>query len=523
MELSAQQARVESVKWDRFALACLRRGHWFWLSFFILSALALRLILVLTHPAYLGIDGGAYVLSALRVQGLDHTSVGFPRPPLAPGWLLVPFINSLGIDTGYKVFAATTSLLPLLPTYLLTRHLAGKGPALFAVAFLAVDISHMEMTVTGSLPLIGFTCIGLAIWAIIELSQGWSRLHFFTLVLSLGILPYINQTAAGMALYILPIFVLALFTLAHIEKGKGDAVPVQVNLIFFVLPAAALGLLIACGALPWYLANMPGNSELRYPGPLITFVQWHDPALWLHFPIAEVTAFLLWRSTKDYRLRSLALLLAVLGIVVLFLSYDEAVVNLLFRPRFFMALLVYPAIAYLLKNLWPFKWQQDKFYISAMAVVWLYLFMWWQPSTFLTDTGFKDQILPETKAALDIAKIERPGQAIITNAYSMSHWVAALNDVESPNTWSVEPSPYYKASDEQVRCLLGWVADCSPQLAAQSLNAGYILIDTRMPDEILADPVYGRISDDEWANLPDVPWLSLRYSKKTIQLWEVHS
>lgn len=508
----------------------------------MLAAASFRLFLALTHEPYLGIDGGAYVLSALEVLGRENTSVGFPRPPLAPGWLLAPFIHFLGIDAGYKLWTALFSLLPLLPVYLLARDLVSKSTAIFALGFMAVDLTTMEMMITGSLPLIGFSFMGLAIWCIIRLTERWSRLHFWLLAASIGILPYINQSAAGIAAYILPIFTIALFFLLPTDRGWNKC-----NIVFYVLPAAFLGVLIALGSLPWYLANLPGDSELRFPGPLIILVNWWDPAVGLHSPIAMGTAFLLWRSTKTpsygkvrtretvllppvivlspYILRAVAVVLAILGIVVLFLSFDEAVVNLLFRPRYFMAILVYPAIAYLLKGIWPMKGslRKDSAVVYPMVIVWLFLFLWGQTFVFEKQTFFKDMVFPETVEALDIAKVERPDQAIITNAYSLSHWVAALNQVESPNTWSLEPSPYYKESDRHVRCLLGWVDGCDAQASAQTLDAGYILIDERMPDEIWAGRVYGSPSEDEWANLYSVPWLRLRYSEGTVRLWEINT
>ena len=505
---------------DRFASPVFRIKHWQWVVLIVALTLALRLGLALPHEPYLGIDGGAYVLSALEVQGKNATSVGFPRPPLAPGWLLVPFIELWGIDFGYKVWAVLFSFLPFIPVYLLTRDLVNKSAAIFALAFFSVDMLQMEMMVTGSLPLIGFTCIGLAVWCVFRLSSSWSKLHFGLLAGSVGVLPYINQTAAGIGGIVLPLVTMALFILVRREKGQ-DAWPYQLNLIRYVLPAALIGGIIALGSLPWYLANAPGNSELRFPGTLLIFVNWFDPALLIQFPISVILVFATWKVTKDYRMRTIAVVISVLSVMILFLSYDEAVVNLLFRPRYFLPILVYPTIAFLLCRTFPLLPSLRKEWDVAvpMVAVWLFLFGWGQWYVFDNQVFFKDMVFPSTANALEISKAEHPQKAVITNSYSLSHWVAALNQVESPNTWSLEPSPYYKESDEHVRCLLGWVAGCQPEAAAAALNAGYILIDGRR--NIWAPPVYGAPTEDTWGNMPSVPWLRLRYAEGTLKLWEV--
>lgn len=496
--------------------------HYQWLTFFVATLLVLRLILSLTHPNYLGIDGGAYVLSALRVQGLDHTSVGFPRPLLAPGWLLVPFIKYLGIDAGYKIWTSVFSVLPLLPVYLLTRHLISKRAAIFAVAFFSVDMMQMEMMVTGSLPLIGFTCIGMALWAILNLTEyRFSHLHFWTLVASVGILPYINQTATGIAAILLPVATVSAFFFIHKEKGAGKAGPYQVNIVIYVLPAAFLGFLIALGALPWYLANTPGNPELRFPGPLITPIQLGDPA-WAQIAVSIGLIYLLLKHQMDYRMKVLTLLIGVLTFLMAFLSWDEAIINILYRSRYMIGLLFYPAVAYLMeRHIFPIlpDVRKEWMVVFPMGAMWLAL-LGMQVVAFHNQTMLKDMVKPATVEALAIARQNNPDKAIITNAYSLSHWVAALNQVESPNTWTLEPSPYYKTTDRNVRCLLGWVVGCDAQSATQALNASYILTDERWPSK-WEHPVWGSPERHPWDNLSQVPWLHLKFSGDGIKLWEI--
>lgn len=176
----------------------------------LLAALTLRLALTLSHEGFLGVDGGAYLLSRNDVLGHEPTGAWFPRPPLAPGWLLVPFTSLLGDDTGYKVWAALFATLPVIPVYLLARQHLSDRFALFAAGFAAVDLLWVEMMVTGALPLGGFALLGLAWWEMGELAERFSWKNAGILALSIGLIPWVNQTTAGLALIMLPAYWLAL-------------------------------------------------------------------------------------------------------------------------------------------------------------------------------------------------------------------------------------------------------------------------------------------------------------------------
>ena len=154
-------------------------------------------------------DGGAYLVGVNAVLGDEPTGAGFPRPPLAPGWLLVPFVNYLGMDVGYKVWSSLASVLPAIPIYLLARRIGSRStrrgvapspwPAVFASGFLLLDLLHAEMIVTGALPLIAFALLGMGWWAMGELSEEWSLTAAGVLVICLGLIPWVNQTTAGLA------------------------------------------------------------------------------------------------------------------------------------------------------------------------------------------------------------------------------------------------------------------------------------------------------------------------------------
>ncbi len=488
----------------------------------VAAAIILRLALVLSHGAHLGIDGGAYILSAMDVMGQDSTHVGFSRPPLAPGWLLTPFIEILGPNIGFKLWSVLFSLPAMLPVYLLTREIAGKPAALFALAFFSVDIMQMEMFVTGVLPLIGFALLGMALWAMLRLvsdSPRSKRSYFLLtalLALCLGVLPYVNQTAAGIGIIILPFtyFALMHFKASERKEFKG----LEVGDVFWgVTPGAIIGALLAIGAIPWYILNAPGNGELSFPGPLIHTVWINDPAI-IQTIIAFTLAWLALRDRPDYRVKTLVSILLFLGVLILFLSRDEALINIFFRSRYFMGFIFYPIVAWYLCRTWPLP-KFDPMVHTGMVVVFCALLVG-QVVVFNLQAGYKDMILPETARALEIPRQENPEVAIITNSYSLSHWVAALNQVESHNTWSLEPPAFYTETDSRVRCLLGWIPECDPSRAAEGLDAGYVLIDTRFPDFVRLPNIYGA-PEDTWGAMNTVPWLQLKYSKEGVRLWRI--
>lgn len=491
----------------------------------IAITLALRSTLMLTHGSYVGIDGGAYILSAMDVMGEKAVSVGFPRPPLAPGWTFVPFLEIWGADLGYRLWAIAASLPMLLPIYLLARDLVNKPAALFCLAFASVDLMLMEMMVDGALPLLAFTFLGLAIWAAIRLTGGWSRLHFLVLAASVGILPYVNQPVTGIAVVLTPALAVSLWW--HLRADERTAQR-RVNLLLHVLPALFLGVLIALPAAPWYLANMPGNAELRYPGPILFPVSPLDISPYQAVIVFAVCSLVYLRSKgpegqrPDYRIKAICVLAAVMALMALFISYDEGIINILFRARYGMALVVYPALGWLVCGGWPGKDWRREWNIPVMAGLVFLLLTAFYVKDFRDHTAIKDQVTPETVRALKIAKSEGAGKAIITDFYSLSHWVAALNGVESPNVWGLAPAPKHVKSDREVRCLLGWVDGCDYRAAAGALDAEYILIDHRFPDLKSGQRAYGAVEEmDPWGGLGDAPWLRLRYREGEVSLWEI--
>ncbi len=373
----------------------------------VLAALALRLAITLGHDGFLGVDGGAYLLSRNAVLGDEPTGAGFPRPPLAPGWLLVPFTELFGDDIGYKLWSVAASLLPVLPVYLLARRLEhGHSPALalFAAGFLSLDLLHAEMLVTGALPLIGFALLGMCWWAMGRLAERWSWRDAGVLAGCLGLIPWVNQTTAGLALITIPVYLAALIWYsrgavrltgtrsdrledsgrtfrrlsspslsraalssrasetatrrAHNPENRVQLPGPQPNKtrpaipeIARIAPPLLLGGAIALGALPWYMQVLPVTGLLNYPGPFIYLTHVYDSAWWqllLAWPLGIAMA---WKGPKDAPwFRALGVLTCLLGTLLVFLSTDETIINVFYRSRYLLALPFYVGISWVV---WP--------------------------------------------------------------------------------------------------------------------------------------------------------------------------
>ena len=100
--------------------------------------------------------------------------------------------------------------------------------------------------------------------------------------------------------------------------------------------------------------------------------------------------------------------------------------------------------------------------------------------------------------------------AIITNSFTMALWVAALNQVKSPHTWTTTPPPIFTETDLRVRCVLGWRPGCDAAAAIRDLGARWVLLEERFPYYNERAPGgYGSLNVEEpWEELPALPWLT---------------
>ena len=501
----------------------------------VLVSLALRLTLALTHDNYLGVDGGAYLLSRNAVLGDEPTGAGFPRPPLAPGWQLVPFTSVLGDDNGYKAWSAIAATFPLLAVYLISRRFLTPWQALLPVLFVSIDMLHAEMFVTGALPLQGFTLIGVAIWAMWRLADPrefqWRYVALLGTCIPLTV--YVNQTSAGLIAIALPAFMLFL---AATYRGSSLSLPQRVLAAPFTYLPMTIGMLIgglvALSALPWYLAIAPGSEILRYPGPWVYLTHWPDSA-WFQVAIAMPVAYWLVRYAEDYRIRALGCLVGTFGILLVFMSTDETIINIFYRSRYILAVFIYPAIAWMVfKYWWPglffllrgrlaFPRRAARAAPLAVALALVGLGGWEYVNSFHGQAQYSDMATEGTVAALEVADADQTGQGIVSNSFTLSLWVAALNRVESPHIWTWEPPRAYTETDRDVRCVLGWVSGCDWQASVAKLGVSHVLVDHRFPNYNDRAPGIYKAPPDQWEVTARAPWLELEFEQGTTKLWRI--
>ncbi len=488
-----------------------------------------RIWLTLSHDGYLGVDGGAYLLGVNAVLGDEPTGAGFPRPPLAPGWLLVPFTSLLGIDVGYKVWSSIASVLPAIPVYLLARRICREyspTPAIFAAGFLLLDLLHAEMLVTGALPLIGFALLGMVWWAMGELVEEWSLPKAVVLAVCLGLIPWVNQTTAGLAIVTIPVYSAALVWFNSKQQLSPDspesrgAMPTARTALLRLTPPLFIGGILALAALPWYMKVLPVSGVLNYPGPVIFFTYWGDSA-WFQFFLAIPLGIYLILKANEPWLRSMGVLMILLGTLLLFLSTDETIINVFYRSRYLLAIPVYVGLSWCVFTRWlPQMPGMARKAACALAVAVAGLMAVGYVSQFDRQTDYSDMATPATVRALAMLDGD-PNAGIINNSFTLALWISALNKVQSPHTWTWPPPPTWTETDKDVRCVLGWVDDCNYRAATERLGVEYVLIDTRFPYYNARAPGIYMAPDDQWAVTAKTPWLTKVFDEDTTIVWRI--
>lgn len=505
-------------------------------------ALTVRLVLALSWDGYWGVDGGASLLNVNYVLGDEPTNAGFPKPPLAPGFTLAPFVLALGVDVGYKVWSALFAILPLIPVFLLTRKYVGAWAAVIATLFASVDWFWGEMFVTGAHPLVAFALIGMAWYSIGEKAEekdnkNWS-IHDFIIIASIGLVPWVNQTAAGLAVLVLPAF---FFALCWFKRDW---------LIRVMVPCIWASFL-ALGALPWYMQTLPGSAILTYDGPII-YWGWGVNTVQSLLIALPLGIFAVWKGNHPV-IKSLGVVLLTLAVLLPWLSFDEVLINPPYRARYLLALVFYPVMAWVVINFWLPNVQAwltlkngslrevsviepsfrgkggDRVTVSLIILAMLGTFVY-MSSVFIyvveAQAATSAMVTPETVKALEIVKYEQetnpqPETSVATNSFTLSLWVAGLLKVKSPFLTTAPPPPFYVSSDILLRCSFGWVTDCNGGDSASTLGVRYLLVEERFPYYNQFAPGNYLAPENQWEVTANAEWLELVFSEGTTRLYEI--
>lgn len=431
------------------------------------------------------------------------------------------------------------------------------------------------MTVTGALPQIGFSLILVMLWGMVRIADdGPDKKAFVILALALGLTPWVNQTAAGLAAILTPItLAVIIFSKRYAPiifvpsnpalKHKADIVLHRVESSRFpimhwrkLVLALAAGTLLGFLALPWYLKIAPGSDILRYPGPWLSFT--HDIA-WFQFLITIPAGIYLIKTGKVYVTNVIGSCLIVQGFLLLFLSSDETVINIFYRSRYMVMMFFWPALVYIFARItMP---QVVKASLGIFAVVLMFSSYTW---AFSRQALYSRMVSSDTVTALEVYEQDpREEKVILTNAFSMGLYISALTKDFTYTTHNRVPPIAFQESDVLARCVLGWVEGCDPAAASRELKVTHVLIDEFFPtlyrgfapnygavvacDDKYLEPYiaippsvffgswtggewhkfvaeqYGDCEPDHWKATRSAPWLDLIYSEGTTRLYQVES
>ena len=470
------------------------------LAVWLMAVAGARLYLALSHDTFLGIDGGAYLLGMYQFWGNGPEQAGFDRPPLAPGYLLVPFVWAFGVSPlGYNLYAALGSMVLWPFFWLLARRILPVQWAVLATVLLSLDWEQWIMFVTGVVPVFGFSGLCVALWAMLSIAEGPQlRGPKLALILAIPLIALLNQTSAGLALLSLSAAWLAL--------------PNKRIIGGWLAAGGALALLVA---LPWYQGVLPGGERVAVPGQLFFLVPLTEYQ-WLQAAMVAVTLLgieALWRRAerRPLGIKMLVYVVAAHVSVLLVWSSDEALQNILFRGGIWLMAPLWVLVAWAASQLLPgFKtWFSGAVVAAALlsgaaGAAWLYQ----QQEVYSTHMS-RDVL--DAVQALDMDTVTRIG----TNGESRAYWLSAVTG--KPVAWlqQAPPQPAYVEQELQARCELGWLPNCA---------AGFVshwIVDRTDRQQAPAPILVAPNPQNPWSQIgQDAPWLELVWQQGQVEVWE---
>jgi len=478
---------------------------WVKVAWFIVAVAGVRAALVLTTPGLLGVDGGAYLMNVNTVLGAPNLGIdNATRPPLSPGWFLVPFVKLWGADVGYKVFQAVAGLPSIGAAYLLYRYTFPlRGLAYAATALVAFELAQAEMLVSGYTPTWAFTFYLITLLGLLRIARGHTRTGMALVTFGVPMMAYTNLTVSGIALVSLPVAVGFLWATA---QRRWD-------FLSKASMAGMAGVVIAATALPYFMGSAPGDGKLSYEGPIL---YWGPRVIDVFYLLWAVGAGAgAWRFNAPIGVKLMAVMGLTFAGITQFMSWDEAVVNVLFRPFYFIGYFTWPVTAWLAARILPQRWAVPVVAIAVLILATGFGWVYERQRHYSTFAG------PEIVEAIGFVDSGN----VATNSYALAHWIAGTTNNRIDARWTfTNPPPERWAEDEgHVRCLFGWVAGCDPHAAADAIGAEWVLVDARVPQDF-----YNALNGAPdvptvalWAGLGSVPWLEPVYIDGPARLYAI--
>ena len=453
---------------------------------------------MLFHDPWFGVDGGAYLINVNTVLGRVDTDIAsWPRPALAPGWLLVPFVHDFNPDVGMKVWTALVSLIPVWATWHVARGFLSRNHALLAACFTSCDIYILQQFVGGPLPAIAYGLLAVAIRASMDLARSpeWRPGLILTWGPALAPIGLINQTSVA---YVPLVAVPALLGAVWYRGRLHWHVPFAIACVGFLIGLSVLS----------YLSLLPGSDQVSYSGWDLKF----RPDLWAIVLGGFGLAWGVWHIWQGTVLYPYAVALVILSALRFWIAGDEALGNIFFRAWSLQAMMVMPAIVQTVSDWIP--WTQMRRAVAAIALVGMVgiagLFLYVEVSEV-------DRVGPGETTAFK-AWVDAPDAGIIlTHNFSLSRWAEGIHNRPALNLWQREPPPAYRTDDELARCIIGWIACADPQSTAASRGVTHVLIDLAWDGNLYGWP------EDGWARTLSARWLREEHAHGHIRLFAVET
>lgn len=415
------------------------------------------------------VDWGAYLLSRNYVLGLDVTQADRLRPLLGPGWLLVPFTALWGDHYGLIMFEIVGSFGPIIPLWLLCRRWFTEWQTIGIIAFFSMDLILAEMFVTGILPILGFSLTTLTIWALFNLAERWRWRDALVVIVALGLTAHTNQTSSGLALIAVPTIMLGRLTFSRDWAGFR-------RMLWACLIAAPLTMT----ALPWYGGVVPGNDTLRFPGPLLSAGGPWTFDWWKAYAGFFVAGSVLWhtRHGSNPALKAFAALLVVTSTLRMFMSHDEALMNIFYRSQHLTSFIIYPLLGWLTFKVWmpALLRHWHKAIVAATALLIFALFSFGFVHNVAKQAAYSQMVSNDTLEAIAYVKANPLPGVVSTNSNSLGLYISALSGQKTSWVTIESPPKAWSAQHFDNLCIWG-IIECYLEAALERTPTGYILLE----------------------------------------------
>lgn len=521
------------------------------LALIVAVAAAARSVAIYMSPYIWGVDTWSYILNAEALLGEPLPAFAAIRPPLAPGYSLIPLMWLFGNAAGVAIWSLIVSL-PVIPAaYYLGRGFLTPRQALCAAALVAASYNLTEAFINGAVILQALAVLLVSLRILLDWSQGepmtWQRCAVIGVATAL--LPWLNQTFS--AIYIMA-FAVCLPVAAFERRralGIGWSGMARAQDTRWLAWALAIGGALAACALPWYLTVTPDAPLTQNPYASIGTIQFlmtskHEDEVrfmvtsiqFPHIAIAALIGFLGWIAGAP---RVLVAMICLAGVSMAFHSPNEAVGNPPWRMRYVMdatALVTLPHIWHRYIGYWNPSLLSVAVWISGMGVlVASSLYLAANNSNSFMYVSNRDIV-----AAIRIARDDMGLTSGVTYYSYVSKFTHAFSDEEVRpgiisegiggrviyndglryNDYLRDPTP----AELDGYCLLGrgfqhilerysYAYICDPIAVADRWGVDYVLT-TDALDGFRGWPAY-------IAGLRDAEWLTLVYERDGVGIWAI--